>query len=138
MYNYEEQSENDFIDLYLHSDTPENKEMNILDTDLELFLQEIEISIKMFPGEVWGIYESININRYVFNQYITATQIVNEIQTYIGNNCVHANKFSWYVNAEFVSIENKKLLYITVSIDKSSETDLNEKVFAKFLLGSDK
>lgn len=137
MYNYEEQSENDFIDLYLHSDTPENKEMNILDTDLELFLQEIEISIKMFPGEVWGIYESININKYVFNQYITANQIINEIQTYIGNNCAHANRFSWYVNTEFINIDNKKLLYITVTIDKPSETDLNEKVFAKFLLGSD-
>jgi hypothetical protein len=136
MYDYEAQGDTSFIDLYLHSDSDQTRELNIIDNDLELFLQEIEIAVKIAPGEVWGIYENININRYVFNQYVTLSQVKNEISTYIGKNCANANRFPWTVDAQFLDVDGKKLLYIVVTITRTNDEGISENFFSKFLLGS--
>jgi hypothetical protein len=73
-----------YIDLYLHGT---NINDSILTEELELFFQEIEIALQTGPNEIWGIGEAINLNRYLFNRYVTITQIKNEISTYVSNNC---------------------------------------------------
>lgn len=124
-----------YIDINLHTSTENYRDINIIDNELALFMQEIELAVKIGPGEIWGIYQSIDINKYVFNQYVTLSQVKQEISTYIGNNCAHASVFPWSVNAQFLDIEGKKLLYIVVKISKTDSNQLPEDFMAKFLLG---
>lgn len=126
----------DCVDLYLHSADTNSREMNIIDNTLELFLQEIEIAVKIAPGEIWGIYESININRYVFNQYVTLSQVKNELVSYIQRNCHHASKYPWVIDAQFLNIDGKSILYIIVQITRVNDVGISENFFQKFLLGS--
>jgi len=123
-----------FIDLNLHGDSKEN---NILIDSLELFFQEIELSVKLAPNDIWGIYEAINLQRYVFNKFVSITQIKNEINTYIKRNCQHANDFNYNVTAETIKGDNgKDLIYIVVSVLAQDHNGVDQNFLQKFLLGS--
>ena len=127
----------DFVDLYLHGDTPLTKNFNVLYNPIEMFMQEIEIAIKMAPGEVWGIFSAIDITQYVFSQYITAAQVKQEVSSYIIENCVSASKYPWDI--EVVMIENKdsnKLLHIIVTVNVVDSKGASEEFKSTFVLGS--
>lgn len=118
----------EYIDLNLEVSDDRNK--NIITNPLELFLQEIELLMQLAPTDIWGVNEGIDLKRYIFNKYVTLTQIKNEIKTYIGKHCQHAQYFQYNVSAEMINVENKELLYIVMRINSGQDI-----VNKKFLLG---
>jgi hypothetical protein len=123
-----------YIDLSLHGSSVED---SILNDDLELFFQEIELSVQIAPNEIWGISEAINLSRYVFNQYVTITQIKNEISNYISNNCQHANYFNYNISVETLkNSDNKDLIYIVFNVDANDQNGNAQQYLQKFLIGN--
>lgn len=130
--------EADYIDLNLHQFDIESKNYNILDSELNLFLQEIEMSVKMASGDVWGFVDAIDLNRYVFNNYITRLQVLNEVTTFIQNNCEGSQNFPWNVDVEFVTVNRKRMLLITVNVTKKNSEGIDETFYQKFFLDATK
>lgn len=121
------------IDINLYFDN-ENIENNIITNPLHLFIQEIELSLKTAPMELWGFRYSLDIVKYVFNQYITLNKIEEEISSFITNFCEHAKYFPFTIMAELVEVENVTILYIKSEITNVNSTD-KEKITQKFILG---
>ena len=119
-----------FIDINLSAN---DKFDSITNKGLELFLQEVSIAIHTSPGEIWGIKSSIDLKQFLWNKYITLTQIRNEITSYIQKNCEHANYFQYGVDAQFVKVDNKELIYIEMDVKTE---DNSSSYIQKFLLGS--
>ena len=119
-----------YIDLNLHEGEISD---NIIDSPLHLFIQEVELAIQTGPNEIWGIKDSINLNRYLFNKYVTITQIRNEILTFIGKHCQHASMFQYNLSVQTIKTEtNKDLIYIEFKVDMGENSD---DFIQKFLLG---
>lgn len=118
----------EFLDLNLYGDS---KESNIINSGLELFFQEIDIAMKSAPNEIWGIASGINLGRYVFNKYVTLTQIRNEITNHIGNNCQHSTLFQYSITADSINADSKDMIYITMKVESE-----DQQYTQKFLLGS--
>lgn len=124
----------DYLDFFLYGTNQEN---SILTEPLELFFQEIELAIKLMPNSVWGIKDSINLNRYLFNRYVTLTQVRNEITSYIAKNCQHASLFPYTITTDMIkSVDNKELIYIVVTVDSIDINGIQQSYSQKFLLGS--
>ena len=121
-----------YIDLYLHGTNINN---SILTEELELFFQEIEIALQTGPNEIWGIGEAINLNRYLFNKYVTITQIKNEISTYVSNNCQHSTSFNYTISVETINEGNKDIIYILFTVDAKNADGENQQYLQKFLIG---
>ena len=109
----------EYIDLSLYGN-------EILADPLQLFCQEIEIAVKTAPQEIWGCKDSIDLNQYVFNQYITINQIKNQIQNFIGTHCQHANYFQYEVDVDQYSTNGKEFIYICVRINSETGATLAE------------
>lgn len=124
----------EFVDLYLHGS---NIEDSILTNPIELFFQEIELSMKILPNEVWGISKAINVKRYVFNPHISITQIRNEILNFIAVNCEHAKYFNYTLSVDQIKSDSfRDMVYCLFEI-QSIDVDGNQQPYRqKFLLGS--
>lgn len=120
------------VDLFLHGSSIND---SMLTNPLNLFLQEIELSLKILPNEVWGINEALNISRYVYNKYVTVNQIKNEILTYVNKNCEHASFFNYEVNVLIINESGKDLIYIEFKIFVETNEGITEQL-QKFLLGN--
>lgn len=68
--------EDTYLDINIFGDTDGNP---LVTEPLELFFQEIALGVKIVPGEIWGVYDSIDLQKYLFNQYVTINQIKNEV-----------------------------------------------------------
>ncbi len=123
----------DYIDIYLHGNSITD---SVLTEPLELFFQELELAIQIGPGEIWGVAQSINLKRYLFNQYVTLSQIKNEIKNYIVNNCEHATYFDYSIEAENLKIDNKDLIYIVINVSAIDQNNQPQTFKQKFLLGT--
>ena len=124
----------DFYDINLYDNS--NPENNIITNELHLFFQEVELAIKLKPFEVFGQKDSINLNRYLFNRYVSITQIKNDILNYVGKNCAHAKMFKHNVSVETIkSPDNKDMIYIKFSVFANNQFDVEEEFFQKFILG---
>ena len=95
----------DYIDINLHSESIED---NILSEKLELFFQELELSLTVAPNEIWGVKDAVNLSRYLFNRYVSITQIKNEISNFISNNCQHAKDFQYVISIQNLKNANSK------------------------------
>ena len=115
----------EFVDIVLNSTVDTNQENTVIDNSLQLFMQEVELAIKMEPGDVWGIYDSIDVSKYVFNQYVTLHQVKSEIETYIANNCEHSALFDWEVYPELIEIESMSIpaLHINFTVNLTNRSD---------------
>lgn len=124
----------EYIDLNLHEGEPHE---NIIVNPLHLFFQEIELAIQIAPGEIWGVKDGINLSRYLFNRYVTITQIRNEIKNYINKNCQHSSTFTYNVSVETIkSPQSSDLIYITVTVNTDSTVYGDTEFIQKFLLGA--
>lgn len=134
----------EYLDIVLNSTEDTNQENTVIDNSLQLFLQEVELAVKMEPGDVWGIYDAIDVSKYVFNQYITVYQVKSEMETYIVNNCEHSALFDWEVNPELIEIESMSIpaLHINFKVhlsnrnDPSIDDDTIQTVTQTFLVGT--
>lgn len=118
---------NEYIDIDLTGN-------DIITDGKALFIQEIALAVRTAPGELWGMYESIDLAKYLFNQYITIQQIRNELTNFIAKHCTHAQFYNWNVDAKLMKEEttNKEFIYIITTIE---DVDGQEYV-NKFILSS--
>lgn len=125
----------EYIDLNLHEDNDINE--NIISNELHLFFQEIELAIKIRPNEIFGVKESINLSRYLFNRYVSITQIRNEIITFLNKHCQHATLFKFTVTVETIKGQrNNDMIYIVVKVFDTDQYNQEVEFFQKFLLGA--
>ena len=99
-------------------------------------MQEIFLAIQTGVEEIWGMSESINLTRYVFNKYVTLTQIRNEITTYISKHCSQASNFQYNISTEIIKFEGKELLYAIVTVITEDYNGNELEHVQKFLMGS--
>ena len=123
----------EFIDLNLYESNNINE--NIITNPLHLFFQEVELAVKIAPNQIWGIKYAIDLNKYLFNQYITINQIKNELSSFIGNECNQAKNHEYIINVEVLNVDSKDLIYIEIII--YSNDGENTEFIQKFLLGAD-
>lgn len=122
--------ENGWIDINLSS---VDKYDSVISDGLNIFFQEVAIAIHTAPGEIWGMKDSIDLKQYLWNKYVTLSQIRNEITSYISKNCQHAYIFQYDVDAQFINVDGKDLIYIEMKVtNNGNSTDFVQ----KFLLGS--
>jgi hypothetical protein len=115
-----------------------NGSVNVITDPLELFLQELFLAIQSGSDAIWGIPESINLNRYLFNKHLTITQIQNEIKTYVLHHCSMCTVFNWDVKASFKNIDGNDIILIEFKINvpiKDSPGDYEE-VLQHFLINN--
>jgi hypothetical protein len=106
---------------------------NVITNNLELFFQEIQIAISVGPDGAWGSRDSIEISKYLFNQYVTVNSIQNEVQAFITHYCSQASVFQWTMQTQILNIQGKDLIYIEVTVVAGSS---NTKFVQKYLMGS--
>jgi hypothetical protein len=129
-----EDTDIEYVDLYLHGTSIDE---NILTQSLELYFQEIELAIQIGKNEVWGVSSSIDLKRYLFNHYVTLTQIKNEISTYLSLYCEHYKYFPTSITAETIKNSNgSDLIYIVVTVSATDENGVKQDYKQKFLIGS--
>lgn len=126
----EENKEYVDINLYEDSDTM------IISNPAHLFLQEIELSIKIGVNEIWGVSDYIDLRRYLFSQYITLNKIKNDIKSYVLQHCSQATNFEWEVDAEiYKDLESgKELLHIIFTVNDISDNREVKKYVQKFAI----
>lgn len=106
------------IDEQLYIDNP------VIDTMLELFLQEIDILFSTEKGSIFGNREwGLNIESFLWQTTFDAMYIQNVIKNEINNNCYTATEFQYSVNVELVKGSSKDIGVITIHI-KNSENEL--------------
>ena len=105
----------------------------VISNPLHLFFQEIQLSVTVGPQEIWGCKSNIELNKYLFNQYITVNNIKNEITEYISKNCSQAEIFQYTIEVQLLNVDNKELIYITVRVYSEDE---DKEFVQKFLLGT--
>lgn len=124
----------DYIDIYLYGNSQEN---NIITDKLSLFFQEVEMAVKIAPNEIWGIKDNISLIRYLFNKYVTITQIKNELTTFITKYCTHAPDFQYKISVETIKDNNQKdMLYIVLSVVALDALGQPQPYQQKFLIGN--
>jgi hypothetical protein len=124
----------EYMDLNLHGTGMMD---NALIDPLSLYLQELELALKILPGEVWGVTDSVNLKRYLFNRYVTMTYIRNEILGFIKVNCQHSTDFQTSVNVEtLANPTGGDMVYIVMTVHVPGEGGTNFDVVQKFLVGA--
>lgn len=119
-----------WIDINLSST---DKYDSVISNDLNLFFQEVAIAIHTAPGEIWGMKQAIDLRQFLWNKFVTLNQIRNEVSSYIQRNCQHSNIFQYDIDAQFINVDGKDLIYIEMKvINNGNSTDFVQ----KFLLGS--
>lgn len=106
---------------------------SILTEPLELFFQEIEVAVKILPNEIWGVKDSLNLSKYLFNKYTTLSQVKNDISFFINKHCSQAQYFNYEISISNLknSASGSDLLYIVFTITLSE----SDKIQQKFLIG---
>lgn len=105
------------------------KEYNMLSNPLELFMQELEMAIKMNPTDVYAKPSSIDLMTYVFNRYITKQRVISDITRYVAENCEHASYFNWTVDVDTTVISGHRILHILFTVYKEDKNQ--SEVFKK-------
>lgn len=107
----------DVIDLNIAFEE-ELYDKNVLTNHLELFLQEIYIALMTAPNEIWGVNDSLNLNKYTFNKYITPQFINDEITEFIIKHCSQSSNFIWRVNSSIeVDSNEREFIFIEMIIN---------------------
>lgn len=121
----------EYVDLNLYED-----DVAMIDNPLHLFLQEVELAVKIAPFSIWGCKDSISLQKYVFNQYVTVNQIRQEITSYIQNNCANSSQFNYTIEVEVLDVDSKSLLCIILNVEVEDQlTGGVKKYVQKFAIG---
>lgn len=109
------------VDINLRFGENENEDNVLIFDDFELFMQEIELGIKIIEGSIWNKPHGLDINSYVFNKYISTFAMRNEIKSFITRECEHADKFSWDVDVKIIRERDEEFILITMTVHKGPE-----------------
>lgn len=90
----------------------------LLMNDFDLFMQEVELAIKVIEGTIWNRPNGLDINSYVFNKYISTYAMRTEIVSFIARECEHANSFQWDVKVQILRQNDEELILITMTVNK--------------------
>ena len=122
----------EYVDINLYDDS----DTIVITNPAHLFLQEIELAVKISTNEIWGVMDYIDLRRYLFSQYITLNRIKNDLMSYISTHCVHSSQFNWNVDAEIYKDETtgKELLHIIVYVDDVASDGEVKKYVQKFAI----
>lgn len=113
----EEQIDDGLVDINISFKPSNSIEKPLLTNNLELFLQEIYLAVRIAPGEIWGVFEAIDLNQYVFNRYITTNFINSEITKFISNNCSQSDNFNYQIDSEIkLDDYNNELIMINCTV----------------------
>jgi hypothetical protein len=123
-------TEVDYVDINLEGTGLQD---NVIVNPLELFFQEIQLAISIGPDGSWGSRDSVDITKYLFNQYVTMNQIQNEVSAFITQYCSQARNFQWTMETQLLSVSGKDLIYIQVTVYSSGQ---DKNFVQKFLLGT--
>jgi hypothetical protein len=121
-----------FTDINIHGTSIDD---NIIENPFQLFFQEIELAIKISSNEIWGSRDSIELSRYLFNQYVTINQIKIEINSFVATYCPHASLYQYDIDVQILKVDNNDLIYIEMKVYLGDGTD--KAFLQKFLLGSE-
>lgn len=128
----ENKNTNEYVDINLYDDS----ESLIISNPAHLFLQEIELSVKIGVNEIWGVTDYVDLRRYLFSQYITLNRIKNDLRTYISEHCSQSARFDWGVDVELYkdSVTGKELLHIIVTVNDVADDGEVKKYVQKFAI----
>jgi hypothetical protein len=102
-------------------------------TGLQLFMQEIELLMKI-KENIWGNTFFIDLEKYVFNKYISTEHIRQEIVSAVSKNCTQSNIFSYTIEIKMIKLdESKDMLYICFNL---FDTDSDRTFMQKFTITS--
>lgn len=118
-----------FLDLSLYDCDINTKEINVLHTPLDLFLQEIELAMQMGATDVYGIKNNFVLSDYVFSRFISEVEFVSRLNKHIIDNCAHAGIFSWKIECELNNANHQGVLYVLFTIDAEEESKVIRKMF---------
>lgn len=120
---------NDVLDFNLYYSTnPNENEI----TGLHLFMQEIELMVKL-NEKVWGNSFYVDLEKYVYNKYISLEHIRQEIVGFVARNCSQSAFFTYKIEVQLMQLdESKDMLYISFTIFD----DVSDRSFVqKFSIG---
>lgn len=127
-----EKGTDEYVDLNLYDDM----DNIVISNPAHLFLQEIELAVKIGINEIWGMTDYIDLRRYLFSQYITLIRIQNDISTYISSHCAHSAQFDWSVEVEIFKddVTGKELLHIRCTVNDVQNDGEVKKYVQKFAI----
>jgi hypothetical protein len=128
------------VDIYLRLPNDPNYNPYYLEVEDEIsnFIQRVEMILTTIPGEVLGEPDfGINLEGYLWNQYITVGSIKNAIMTQIRRYCVNSLAIPFTIDVNFVRgditdsiiidiiIDGQKAIGVVASPDAKSTKNLN-------------
>lgn len=98
---------------------------------LQLFMQEIELLVKMNSG-IWGNTYYMDLEKFVFNKYISPEHIRQDIVSAVSKHCSQSLVYSFKVEIQLLQLEdNKDMLYISFTV---FDTDSDRSFLQKFTI----
>ncbi|KAA6338954.1 hypothetical protein EZS27_013086 [termite gut metagenome] len=117
---------------------PVDGEANTISDPLALFLQEIFIAMNLQESEVYGVSDSLNLQKYIFNKNISLNTIKQNIISYVTKHCSMSSVFQFYIDVNEIRENRQKIILITFKIQvpiRDSNSGLQYKeVLQKFLI----
>ena len=129
------------VDVYLRLPNDPNYVASYVEVedDVSNFVQQIEMILTTRPGEILGFPDfGVNLEGYLWNNYITSGTIKNDIQSQIRRYCPNFQSIIPYeITVNFVAgeiidgiiidiiIDGRKILGVSASSGSISEINLN-------------
>lgn len=129
------------VDVYLRLPNDPNYVASYVEVedDVSNFVQQIEMILTTKPGEVLGSPDfGVNLDGYLWNNYVTSGTIKNDIQSQIRKYCPnHQQRIPYNISVNFVQgeivdgiiidiiIDGRKILGVSASSGSLSEINMN-------------
>lgn len=129
------------VDVYLRLPNDPNYVASYVEVedDVSNFVQQIEMILTTKPGEVLGFPDfGVNLDGYLWNNYVTSGTIKNDIQSQIRKYCpTHQLRIPYDISVNFVQgeivdgiiidiiIDGRKILGISAASGSLREINLN-------------
>ena len=100
----------------------------ILSSDLDVFLQELDILFNTEEYEVYGNHElGMSLERFLGKFSINSSQVRTLCVKQIQNNCYMQEYFNWEVKSDFVQGNVRDILMLSIIIkDKFTQSELKK------------
>ena len=115
----------------------EDRDSNIIESNLELFFQEVAMAFKLGMNDTFGHNKEIGLRGFVFSKYIPNSVIHDRITEFISKNCEHSFVYPWTIDVELMKAGNgKDILHVMMTVNAPNAAGTVEKYMETFLIGS--